>query len=85
MADYTISLTKTVQKQLDALPETAFDAIVGRIAELAGNPRPTGCIQLRGRDGYRIRCGNYRVIYDIYDSILIVEVIAIGHRKDIYR
>jgi mRNA interferase RelE/StbE len=85
MADYSITLTRTAQKQLDLLPEKEFAKIIDSLRLLAINPRPSGCTKLKGRDGYRIRCGNYRIIYDIYDGILVVEVIAIGHRKDIYR
>jgi mRNA interferase RelE/StbE len=48
------------------------------------NPRPHGCKKLKGRNGYRIRKGIYRIIYDVYDNVLTVEVIALGHRKDIY-
>jgi len=51
---------------------------------LADNPRPQGCKKLKGRDGYRIRVGNYRIIYDIFDIELVVDFIALGHRKDIY-
>jgi len=54
------------------------------ILALAVNPRPYGCKKLKGRDGYRIRKGDFRIIYDIDDKILVVEVIAIGQRKDIY-
>ncbi|WP_373456907.1 type II toxin-antitoxin system RelE/ParE family toxin [Chryseobacterium sp. MDT2-18] len=48
------------------------------------DPRPVGCKKLKGRDSYRIRIGNYRVIYEIFDSELIIDVIILGHRKDIY-
>jgi len=54
------------------------------IADLANNPRPVGCIKLKGRSGYRIREGNYRIIYEINDKILTVVVIEAGDRKDIY-
>ncbi|MCH8318769.1 MAG: type II toxin-antitoxin system RelE/ParE family toxin [Bacteroidetes bacterium] len=54
------------------------------IQSLANNPRPHGYIKLKGRDGYRIRKGNYRIIYDIFDAVLIIDVVAVGHRKDIY-
>ena len=57
-----------------------MDAIAG----LEENPRPAGYIKLKGRDAYRIRTGNYRIIYDIFDSELIVDIITLGHRKDIY-
>lgn len=60
--------------------------IVNAIGELANNPRPHGCIQLRGGSGeYRIRVGNYRIIYDIQDQELIILVLRVGHRREIYR
>jgi mRNA interferase RelE/StbE len=52
--------------------------------DLIDNPRPHGVKKLKGRDGYRIRVGNYRIIYEVYDDQLIIDIIAIGHRKDIY-
>jgi mRNA interferase RelE/StbE len=55
------------------------------IISLADNPKPQGCKKLKGRDGFRVRVGNYRIIYDVNDKILIVDVMDIGHRKDIYR
>lgn len=84
MADYTIVLSKKAQKQLDKLSDDIAAPIFETIAGLENNPRPPGYIKLKGREGYRIRVGNYRVIYDIYDTELIVDVITLGHRKDIY-
>lgn len=84
MAKYTIFLTKKTQKQLDSLPDNIVNPIITAISELENNPRPNGCKKLKGRDGYRIRIGNYRVIYEIFDDKLIIDVIAVGHRKDIY-
>ncbi|TVR84902.1 MAG: type II toxin-antitoxin system RelE/ParE family toxin, partial [Chitinophagaceae bacterium] len=49
------------------------------------NPRPQGFIKLKGRDAFRIRVANYRIIYEIQDSILLVDVVDLGHRKDIYK
>jgi len=54
------------------------------IYSLADNPRPAGYKKLKGRDGYRIRVADYRIIYDIFDSELIVDIITLGHRKEIY-
>ncbi|WP_354360598.1 type II toxin-antitoxin system RelE/ParE family toxin [Pedobacter sp. UYP30] len=54
------------------------------ISNLAENPRPSGYIKLKNRNGYRIRIGNYRVLYDIFDSVLTIEIITLGHRKNIY-
>ena len=84
MVAYTVQLTKNVEKDLDRLPDRIVYPILERIADLAKNPRPKGCKKLRGRNGYRIRQGNYRIIYEIFDSELVVVIIAVGHRKDIY-
>ena len=84
MPVYSITITKTAQKQLDRLNNTIADSIIQLIQSLALNPRPVGYKKLKGRDGYRIRKGDYRIIYDIHDKVLIINVIAIGHRKDIY-
>ncbi|WP_194976607.1 type II toxin-antitoxin system RelE family toxin [Aquiflexum lacus] len=54
------------------------------ITNLKENPRPFGYKKLKGREGFRIRTGDYRIIYEIFDSDLIIDVIALGHRKDIY-
>ena len=85
MAEYTVSLSKKAQKQLDKLSDLIAEPILDAIANLAINPRPTGCKKLKGRDGFRLRVGNYRVLYDIYDAELVVDVIALGHRKEVYR
>lgn len=84
MADYVAILSKMAQKQLDKLPDNIAAPILESIGHLEKNPRPQGYTKLKGRPGYRIRTGNYRIIYDIFDSELIIEVIALGHRKDIY-
>jgi mRNA interferase RelE/StbE len=84
MPKYTVSLTKRAEKQLDKLSENVATPILRAIGALADNPRPHGYKKLKGRDGYRIRIGNYRVIYAIIDRILVVEVINIGDRKNIY-
>jgi mRNA interferase RelE/StbE len=81
---YQILLTKTATKQLDKLPNNIAENLLDFIQTLENDPRPNGCKKLKGRDGFRVRQGNYRIIYDIFDDILIVEVIAVGHRKDIY-
>jgi mRNA interferase RelE/StbE len=84
MPKYTIVLTKKAQKQLDKLPDNIAEPIIQMITSLEFNPRPTGCKKLKGREGYRIRKGDYRIIYDIYDSELLIDVITLGHRRDIY-
>jgi len=84
MAKYTALLTKKAQKQLDKFSYTIAEPILEAIGDLEENPRPQGYIKLRGRDGYRIRVGNYRIIYDIFDSQLIIDIITLAHRKEVY-
>jgi mRNA interferase RelE/StbE len=84
MPNYTVILSKKAQKQLDTLSDTVAMPILNAIEGLEVNPRPAGYIKLKGRDGYRIRSGNYRIIYDIIDNELIIDIITLGHRKDIY-
>ena len=84
MPYYIIVLSKKAKKQLDKLPNKIVESIFFAISSLEKNPRPIGCKKLKGRDGYRIRIGNYRVIYDVIDNELIIDVVTLGHRKDIY-
>ena len=55
------------------------------ISDLSSNPRPKGCKKLKNRVAYRIRVGDYRIIYEIYDDKLLIDVIHLGHRKEVYR
>jgi mRNA interferase RelE/StbE len=84
MAEYRLFIEKAVYKQLKNIPERDYRKIIASIAALANNPRPPGCKKLKGRPGYRIREGNYRIIYEINDNILTVSVIEAGDRKEIY-
>ena len=84
MAKYNVAISKTAEKQLDKLSDNVANPILNTIATLADNPRPHGYKKLKGRQGFRIRLGDYRIIYDIQDKSLIVEIIAVGNRRDIY-
>jgi mRNA interferase RelE/StbE len=84
MAKYSVLINSKVQKQLEKVPEPYYSNIKKAILDLANNPRPNGYKKLKGRPEYRIREGNYRVIYDIHDDVLNVLIIKVGHRKDIY-
>ena len=84
MAQYTLQINKKAKKQLDKLSDTIVAPLINALDDLAENPRPRGYKKLKGRSGYRIRVGNYRIIYDIFDDILLIEMIDLGHRKDIY-
>lgn len=81
---YRIVIEKYAEKQLAKISPPYFDKIVTAIQSLAENPRPHGYKKLKGRPGYRIRIGDYRVIYKIEDAVLTVYVIDIGNRKNIY-
>lgn len=84
MPKYTIVLTKKAQKKLDNLSDSIAEPIIQSIAKLENNHRPLGYKKLKGTEAYRIRSGNYRIIYEVIDKILLVDVIDLGHRKDIY-
>lgn len=84
MPNYTIILSSKAKKQLDKLTDNIAEPIFNSIKNLTSNPRPKGYKKLKGRDGYRIRIGNYRIIYNIIDKQLIIDVITIGHRKEVY-
>ena len=81
---YKLRIEKAVSKALEKINEPYYSKIKTAILNLAKNPRPNGYKQLKGRDGFRIRVADYRIIYDIFDDILQVDVIDLGHRKDIY-
>ena len=85
MPKYAVRFVRSARKDLEALPDAAVARIFPRIEALADDPRPPGCKKLRGaRDLWRIRIGQYRVIYQIDDPVLVVEIRAVGDRKDVY-
>lgn len=81
---YQVVIDRYAQKQLGKISPPHFNLLVKVINQLSNNPRPAGCKKLTARPGYRIRVGDYRVIYTIEDKILTVFVIDIGHRREIY-
>jgi mRNA interferase RelE/StbE len=82
---YKLSIRRKAQKQLEKLPANDYKKAKQTILGLANDPRPAGSKKLKGRDGWRVRQGNYRIIYEIEDGQLIVTVLEVGDRKDIYR
>jgi mRNA interferase RelE/StbE len=84
-ASYKIKFHRDVGKDLRKLPKKQILAILEAINALAANPLPVGVKKLTGTDAYRIRMGNYRVIYRIENDELIVFVLKVAHRKDVYR
>ncbi len=80
---YQVTLTKRAVKSLQNINEPYYSNIKKAIYSLADNPRPSGYKKLKGKNGFRIRMADYRIIYDVFDDILLVDVIDLGHRKDI--
>ena len=85
MAKYIVYVTKSVQKVLGKMPESIAERLENVMLGLEDNPRPIGYKKLKGREAYRIREGDYRIIYEIKDKTIIVVVTNIGHRKDVYK
>ncbi|MGD9873792.1 MAG: type II toxin-antitoxin system RelE/ParE family toxin [Kiritimatiellia bacterium] len=85
MARYEIILRKSVRKDLDSIPKRDVRRILADIAGLADNPRPPQSLKLSGSEKYRLRRGVYRILYEIQDEILIVCVVKVGHRREVYR
>jgi mRNA interferase RelE/StbE len=81
---YELLYKKKAIKALAQINEPYYSIIIQAIDELAENPRPIGSKKLKGRIGYRIRVGTYRIIYDIFDTQLIIEIVNVGSRGDIY-
>lgn len=81
---YRIEIRPAAIRALKRIDHQDRDRIRGAIALLGQDPRPPGAKALRGRDGLRVRVGNYRIIYTVQDDILVVVVVTLGHRRDIY-
>ena len=86
MNSYRVALTTSAEKELHQLPAKMVARIVPLIARLATEPRPPGCRKLRGGDKeWRIRAGDYRIVYEINDTARTVDVTRIAHRRDVYQ
>lgn len=85
MAAYSIFFKESVRKDLASIPKHDLQRIIERIGNLAEDPRPAGCEKLSDQEKYRVRQGNYRIIYSIQDTELTVWVVKVGHRREVYR
>jgi len=81
---HEVLILRRAQKELANLPKADYERVRDGVAALAENPRPSGCKKLVGREGWRIRVGNYRIIYEVDDEKQSVTVLHVGHRRDIY-
>ena len=82
---YTVLIKRSAEKEMDRLPAAAFRQMAEAILKLEREPRTKGSKKLRGAQDYRLRVGQYRILYSIDDDARVVEVIAVGHRRDVYR
>lgn len=82
---YTVHIKSSAEREMASLPKAAFLAISKKILDLVSNPHPQRCKKLSDRRKYRVRVGDYRVLYVISDAAKVIEIVAIGNRKDVYR
>ncbi len=85
MASYSIEIKRSAAKELAELPKQDRLRVIARIEQLAHDPRPSGSEKLSGQERYRVRQGDYRILYEIHDHVLVVVVVRIGHRREVYR
>lgn len=82
---YSVEILRSAQKQLARIEAQHRTRIIAAIRALADDPRPAGSVKMSGRSAWRIRVGAYRVIYEVHDDRLVVLVVVVGHRRDVYR
>jgi mRNA interferase RelE/StbE len=82
---YRLTIKSSATKELESIPKTRLRQIVARIHALAENPRPHGIEKLAGEERYRIRCGDYRIVFSVDDKLAVVDVVKVGHRREVYR
>ena len=85
MAAYSIFIKKSAARELEVLAKKDLPKVLKRIEALAENPRPTGAEKLAGVELWRIRQGEYRIVYSIEDNALTVWIVKVGHRREVYR
>jgi len=85
VASYKLLIKPSAAKELEALPKQDRRRLVARMRKLSDEPRPHECEKLSGHDLFRERQGNYRVLYSVQDADLVVVIITIGHRREVYR
>lgn len=84
-ASYSLRMKRNAEKELRAIPKVELPKVVARIHALAADPRPPGSQKMAGESRYRVRQGDYRVLYTIDDMEKVVEIVKIGHRREVYR
>ena len=85
MASYRLTFKKSVTKDFRSIPQQDIARILKRIETLADDPRPMGSEKLSGLERFRVRQGAYRIVYEIQDAVLVIIVVKVGHRREVYR
>jgi mRNA interferase RelE/StbE len=85
MGKYKVFIRTSATRELATIPKKSLQKIAGRIQSLEENPRPVGCEKLSAQERFRLRQGNYRIVYSIQDKDQSIYVVKIGHRKEVYR
>jgi mRNA interferase RelE/StbE len=85
VASYSLEIKRSAAKELSQLPRKDRGRVIARIEALAQDPRPAGAEKLSGQERYRVRQGDYRILYEIEDQVLRIMVVKIGHRREGYR
>ncbi|MCF6206094.1 MAG: type II toxin-antitoxin system RelE/ParE family toxin [Sulfurovum sp.] len=84
MANYKIEIKKSAAKEIEKLPKPVLKRVIEKIERLSYNPRLSGCKKLSGDEKYRVRVGDYRILYSIDDAVVTVYVVRVRHRKEVY-
>jgi mRNA interferase RelE/StbE len=82
---YDLRIKRSAEKELRAVSRPDLPKLIDRIRSLAREPHPPGCQKLSGQEAYRVRQGDYRVIYTVNDQSRLIEIVKVGHRKEVYR
>jgi mRNA interferase RelE/StbE len=82
---FAVHIKASAERDMTSLPKTIFRTVSKKILDLESNPRPQRCKKLSGREEYRVRVGDYRVLYIVNDVTKVIDIVAVGHRKDVYR
>lgn len=85
MVSYSIKIKKSAEKEIIKVPQPDRSRVAKKIMRLHADPRPIGCEKLKGENNYRIRQGDYRIVYEIEDNRKIVHIIKVGRRSEVYR
>ena len=85
MGSFELRFKPSVAKDLRGIPRVDVQRVLARIEALRSDPRPTGCEKLSGQERYRVRQGHYRILYRVADTEMVVEIVKVGHRREVYR